>query len=49
MLQQPVDKTGLLNHLDFTSKIKGKDTPVMIRDGNEVDMGWIYSALDPNP
>ena len=30
MLQYLVDRTGLLSHLVFTSKFKGKETPVMI-------------------
>ena len=30
MLLYPEDKTSLLNHLDFTNKIKGKEAPTMI-------------------
>ena len=30
MLLHLVDNTGLPNHFDFTSKIKGKETPSMI-------------------
>ena len=30
MLQHPVDRTDLLTHLVFISRIKGKETPAMI-------------------
>ena len=30
MLQHPAEKTGMFNHLDSTSKIKGKEPIVMI-------------------
>ena len=30
MLQRSVDKTSLLNHLDSTSKVNGKEPPTMV-------------------